>query len=350
MGKREGDDLAGGLVVGPVDAAAVAGLGSLLGPPIAAPAARPALSGLRSAPGCSGLASLLVLEVQVALGPHRPPRHQQPGVLGHDRVRVDDAKVHPGDLIGVRVVLLNGHRGGDCEPQPACVVEQGHRPDLVGRVGQRAGQPHPQFGMALGDGQPDPPISSKEEGAVVEPDRDQEAFAAREPGPLPTVVPAGGLEPGIGVPLQYRAGPDHRQLPEAASAGELAAEGLIADHGRVALLASIAVAVQEPGPHVAGRPEQPVAAVGLGGGGPQADAGGAVHHLRSGGADDHLELMFAHACGPVKTGRRLCGGASLNRPRSGQLNQPGQTLLTAALARALADQRDRRPGTTGPAG
>jgi hypothetical protein len=64
----------------------------------------------------------------------------------------------------------------------------------------------------------------KQECAVIEPDRDQEAFAAREPGPLPTVVPASGLEPGIRVPLKYRASPDHRQLPEAASAGELAAE------------------------------------------------------------------------------------------------------------------------------
>jgi hypothetical protein len=68
--------------------------------------------------------------------------------------------------------------------------------------------------MALGDGQPDPPISIKEEGAVVEPDRDQEAFAAREPGPLPTVVPAGGLEPGIGVPLQDRAGPTTDSSPK----------------------------------------------------------------------------------------------------------------------------------------
>ncbi len=113
MGNREGDDLAGGLVVGLVDAAAVAGLGPPLGPPIATPAARPALPGLGSPPDCSGLASLLVLEVQVALGSHRPPRHQQPGVLGHDRVRVDDAKVHPRDLIRVKVVLLNGHCGGD---------------------------------------------------------------------------------------------------------------------------------------------------------------------------------------------------------------------------------------------
>jgi hypothetical protein len=48
-----------------------------------------------------------------------------PGVLAHDRVGVDDAKVHPSDLIRVTVVLVNGHRGGDGEPQPACVVEQG---------------------------------------------------------------------------------------------------------------------------------------------------------------------------------------------------------------------------------
>src|SRR4029453_12327891 len=82
-------------------------------PPIATPAARPALPGLGSPPSCSGLASLLVLEVQVALGPHPPPRHKPPGVLGHDRVRVDDAKIHPSDLIRVKFVLLNGHRGGD---------------------------------------------------------------------------------------------------------------------------------------------------------------------------------------------------------------------------------------------
>jgi hypothetical protein len=30
---------------------------------------------------------VLVLEVQVALGPHRPPRHQQPGVLGPEVIR-----------------------------------------------------------------------------------------------------------------------------------------------------------------------------------------------------------------------------------------------------------------------
>jgi hypothetical protein len=113
VGNREGDDLAGGLVVGLVNAAAVAGLGPPLGPPIATPAARPALPGLGSPSDCSGPASLLVLEVQVALGSHRAPRHQQPGVLGHDRVRVDDAKVHPRDLIRVKVVLLNGHCGGD---------------------------------------------------------------------------------------------------------------------------------------------------------------------------------------------------------------------------------------------
>jgi hypothetical protein len=109
VGSREGDDLAGGLV----DAAAVAGLDPPQPGPMAAPAARPALPGLGSPAGCSGLASLLVLEVQVALGPHRPPRPQQPGVLGHDRVRVDDAKVRPSDPIRVKVVVGNGHRGSD---------------------------------------------------------------------------------------------------------------------------------------------------------------------------------------------------------------------------------------------
>src|SRR5215218_647919 len=165
--------------------------------------------------------------------------------------------------------------------------------------------------MTLRNGLPDPPISIKSEGAVIEPDRDQEAFAAREPGPLSTVVPAGGLKPGICVPLQYRAASDHRQLPEATAAGELAAEGLVADHGQIALLASIAVAVQEPGPHVTGRPEQPVAAVGLGAGGPQADAGRAVHHLRIGRAGGHLELMFTR---PAAPSRRV--GACVDEPAS----------------------------------
>jgi hypothetical protein len=132
-------------------------------------------------------------------------------------------------------------------------------------------------------------------------------------------------------------GPDHRQLPEAASAGEPAAEGPVADHGRVALLASIAVAVQEPGPHVTGRPEQPVAAVGLGGGGPQADAGGAVQHLRIGRAGGHLELMFACGRGPVKAGWRLCGRASLGRPRSGRTNQ-------SQSKHCLQRHKPRRPG------
>jgi hypothetical protein len=50
VGNREGDDLAGGLVVGLVDAAAVAGLGPPLGPPIAAQRRDPRCPGLGARP------------------------------------------------------------------------------------------------------------------------------------------------------------------------------------------------------------------------------------------------------------------------------------------------------------
>jgi len=63
------------------------------------------------------VASLLVPEVQVALGADGPPRYQQPGILGHDRIGMDDAKIDPGHSIMVHITVpLDGDDGSDRQP------------------------------------------------------------------------------------------------------------------------------------------------------------------------------------------------------------------------------------------
>ena len=69
----EGDDLLGGLVMGLVDTTAVARLSTADPGPVAAPAPRAALARLRRPPGGSGIACLLIVTVQVALGADRAP-------------------------------------------------------------------------------------------------------------------------------------------------------------------------------------------------------------------------------------------------------------------------------------
>jgi hypothetical protein len=73
----EGDHLLGGLMLRLVNAAAMARFGASQAG-LAAPAPRPVLSRPGRACGGLGAAGLLVLEVEVALGAQRPPRHQQP--------------------------------------------------------------------------------------------------------------------------------------------------------------------------------------------------------------------------------------------------------------------------------
>jgi hypothetical protein len=205
-------------------------------------------------PGCGclpcrlGAADLLVLEVAVALGADRPPRPQQPRLLSHHRIRMNDAKVYPCHPPRVQVVLLDGDGGGDRQPQPSAIGQQGDRADLLGRVGQRAGQPHPQRRAAPGDRQPHP-LALDGEAAVVVPDRDQSALAAREPGVLLAgLVTLGGLEPGVAVALEHRPGPGDRQLPEAVRPGQLLAQGVIPLAWPLTLLAVLPVSVQQPRP------------------------------------------------------------------------------------------------------
>jgi hypothetical protein len=69
----EGDDLLGGLMVGVVDAAAMASFGTPQAGSVAAPATRPALPRRGRPPGGLGLAVLLIGTVQVALGADGSP-------------------------------------------------------------------------------------------------------------------------------------------------------------------------------------------------------------------------------------------------------------------------------------
>jgi hypothetical protein len=75
---REGDDLLGGLMVGLVDAAAMARFGTPQASPMAPPTARPALPRRGCPPGGPGLAGLLIGTMQVAFRPDRPPDTSSP--------------------------------------------------------------------------------------------------------------------------------------------------------------------------------------------------------------------------------------------------------------------------------
>ena len=168
---------------------------------------------------------------------------------------MNDAKVHPGHLPPIQVMLLDGDGGGVRQPQPPTIGQQRDRADLLGRIGQRAGQPHPQRRMALGDRQPHS-LALDGEGAVVEADRDQGTLAPREPGILPArLVTLGGLEPGVAVALEHRPCAHRRQLPERARLGQLTAQRLVPGDWLLALLVALPVGIQQPGPDVPGRPQ-----------------------------------------------------------------------------------------------
>ena len=143
MADREVDDPAGRLVVGLVDPAAVTALDPSSAGSIAPPAARAMLPRFGCPPGGLRLTGLLIAQVQEALGSDRPARYQQACLLGDHRERVDDAKVYPGQPTRVQVVLVDGHGGGDGQPEPPTIGHQGHRPDLVGSIRERPGQPYP---------------------------------------------------------------------------------------------------------------------------------------------------------------------------------------------------------------
>jgi hypothetical protein len=196
-------------------------------------------------------------------------------------------------------------------------MKQGDRADLLSRVRDGAGQPHPQLGLASGDRQSHP-LALDGERAVVAADRDQGTLAPREPGVLLLVAALGGLEPSVAVATQHRPRPHHRQLSERSRAGELAAQRLIVADRGLALTVALPVDVQQPCPHVPGRPQQPVATVGLLAGDAQTDHGGPVHQTGSSDVSGHLERMFYRAGYSVKDRARHCGQPTVRqRHRSG---------------------------------
>jgi hypothetical protein len=198
----KGDRLPGGFMLGLVDAASMTTLGLPEPGPVTPPAARPTLTRLGGTSRRLGLAGLLVAEVQVALGPDRPARHQQRDCSN----------------------LINGIRKGPGEPYPQCRTASGDW------------QPHPS------------PLH--QERAAVPADGNQAAFAAGEPGSLLLIAPSGGLVPSVAVAAQHRPCPHRRQLSEAVSPRQLSAERLIADDRRQPAPESLSVGIQQPRPHV----------------------------------------------------------------------------------------------------
>ena len=134
------DDRFGGLVLGLADAAAVPALDQA-GPVTGlTPPPRPPLPRLRCPAGGRSPPLFGVGQVHPVFGADRPAGDQQALVVGAgDGVGVDDAEVDPGDPPRVRrhTVLVDGDwdLGGDLDPEPAAVGEQGHRSDLRHRVG-----------------------------------------------------------------------------------------------------------------------------------------------------------------------------------------------------------------------
>ncbi|MDP9209377.1 MAG: hypothetical protein M3O65_12980 [Actinomycetota bacterium] len=165
---RKGDSLLCRLVVGLVDAAAMTSLGQALPMTVAAPATRTSLPWLWRTARRPDLPGLLITQVQVALGANGAARDKQPGVRCHQRVWVDDAKVHPSDTGLVKVgLLLDRYRSGHRQPKSPAVGQQRDRSNLLRRIREGPGQSHPQFRAALGDRQSDSKAVNQERAVVM---------------------------------------------------------------------------------------------------------------------------------------------------------------------------------------
>jgi hypothetical protein len=189
-------------------------------------------------------------------------------------------------------MLLYRNSGGDCHPQATCIVKQCDRPHGLDRVRNRAGQSNPQFRVALRHRQPQPaPFQQKR--PVVEADWKERTFAAGKAGALTVTTAPGRFEPGIRVPAHDRSCSHNRQLTEVSYPGQLPAQRRIACDRRTLLIEALGVAVQQPSPDVSGRPQQPVAAVGLAAGYVQPYVSGPMHEPAIFVTVGHIEHMFA---------------------------------------------------------
>jgi hypothetical protein len=111
----------------------------------------------------------------------------------------------------------------------------------------------------------------------------------------------------------------------------LAAQGLVVGDRRLAVLPAFPVAVQQPGPDVAGRAQQLVAAVGLVAGDAQPDVAGAIHQSSSGDPGSHVELMFDSGGLSVKA-----RGGIVERQPIVEARKPNAISASAEVARVRA--------------
>lgn len=250
---------------GLANAAVVPPLHHTLTPPKLAPPTRTTLAWLGYTSGDRTLAGLGIGQVQAMLGPNRTARHQQtaPVRTGH-RERVNHSQVHTRDAIGVRSLAIgvdrDGDFGGHVKPEPARIEQQGDRPHLPGRVGDGAGQPHPQPWTTAGNRNPHPPLATVHaERSRVPADRHHEPAPPRKPRrvvPILAFLRRG--EPSIGETLQHRPRTHRVELTKRARTGhsQLTTQLLIANHQPITTAATPAVDLQHTRPHVARGPKQ----------------------------------------------------------------------------------------------
>ncbi len=180
---------------------------SSLPDPVAPPAARAMLTPLGCAPAHRSLAGLPVMQVQPTFGADRPAGYQQSRVLGHHGIRMNDPEIHPRCPTRIQGVLHTRHGRRDREPQEATFRKQGDGADMFCWIRDGSSQSDPELCTPFGHRQAHPQ-SIQLEDSVVEAHRYESMFAPRKPGILSSFPALGRLEPGTGIPPEYRSGTD----------------------------------------------------------------------------------------------------------------------------------------------
>ena len=204
-----------------------------------------------------------------------------------DRVRMDDPQIHAGDPARVRALTGgiggDGQFGGDLQAQSSVLVEQGHRPHPVRRVGNVAVQTQPQR-CAAGSGTQPQPSAVQSEGAVVPAHRHQPASAPRKPHQLvPGLTAFRRREPRIRKPAQHRPGTRAVKLTERARPGrrQLPTQLLITRQRGDATTPPPPVDLQHARPHITRRTQQTETPPPLPTSYPHTHPSRAIHHRTS---------------------------------------------------------------------
>ena len=131
-----------------------------------APPATPTLSPLPRFAAEVFAALAGIVQVHAGFGADRPPGHHQRLILARNGEGVDDPQIDTCEPLRIQIVVFDGEFGGDVQPQPTRLTDEGDRPDLLDLVRHVAGQPHPQRRAAASRRDPHPsPIDA--EGAVI---------------------------------------------------------------------------------------------------------------------------------------------------------------------------------------